>query len=96
MLIGRQNAEIIGSINTAYTVGAVCGGFFFGGPVADFAGRKVGMAVGCILVIIATFMMTFAPVGGIGTFIGGRVLVGLGQGLALSKLLRVLHRENVF
>ena len=66
-------------------VGAVVGGFFLGGPIADFAGRKVGMSVGCILVVVATFMQTFAPRGGVGTFIGGRVLIGLGQGIALSK-----------
>ena len=42
------------------------------------------MSVGCILVIIATFMQTFAPRGGIATFIGGRVLIGLGQGIALT------------
>lgn len=59
-------------------------GFFFGGPLADYAGRRVGMAVGSALVIIATFMQTFAPRGNMGCFIGGRVLIGLGQGLALS------------
>ena len=64
------------------------GGFFFGGPIADYGGRKVGMAVGAVLVIIATFMQTFAPYHNIGCFIGGRVLIGLGQGIALSTSLR--------
>ncbi|KAF2255676.1 MFS sugar transporter-like protein [Trematosphaeria pertusa] len=76
--------NIIGAINTAYTVGAVVAGFFFGGPLADYAGRRVGMAVGSGLVIIATFMQTFSPRGNVGCFIGGRVLIGLGQGLALT------------
>jgi MFS family permease len=58
-----------------------------GGPLADFAGRKVGMASGAILVILATFMQAFAPEGNIGIFIGGRVIIGMGQGLALSKIL---------
>ncbi|MCJ1308176.1 hypothetical protein MMC25_001828, partial [Agyrium rufum] len=80
----KPNPELIGAINTAYTVGAIVGGFFFGGPIADYAGRKVGMAVGCAFVIIATFMQTFAPRGGLGTFIGGRVLIGIGQGIALT------------
>jgi MFS family permease len=66
-------------------VGAVVAGFFFGGPLADYAGRRVGMAVGSVLVIIATFMQCFAPRGNIGCFIGGRVIIGFGQGLALSK-----------
>jgi len=45
----------------------------------------MGMAVGALLVILATFMQCFAPRGNIGCFIGGRVIIGFGQGLALSK-----------
>lgn len=80
----KPDANIIGSINTAYTVGAIVGGFFFGGPIADKLGRKIGMQVGAALVIVATFMQTFSPQGNIGVFIGGRVLIGLGQGVALT------------
>jgi MFS family permease len=53
--------------------------------MADWAGRRVGMAVGCILVIIATFMQCFSPQGEIGVFIAGRVVIGIGQGFALSE-----------
>lgn len=60
-------------------------GWFLGGPVADRFGRRVGMAVGCFLIIIATFLQAFAPYHNIGCFIGGRVLIGLGQGMALSQ-----------
>lgn len=84
LLIILQNSQTQGAINTAYTVGAVVAGFFFGGPLADYAGRRTGMAAGSLLVIIATFMQAFAPRGNVGCFIGGRVVVGLGQGLALS------------
>lgn len=77
----------IGGINTAYTVGAIISGFFFGGPLADFAGRRVGMAVGCVFVIIATFIQTFQGRGNMAAFIVARVLIGFGQGLALSKSL---------
>ena len=78
-------SEIIGTINSVYSVGAIVGGWFIGGPIADFFGRKAGMAIGCVLVIIATFMQAFAPYHGLGTFFGGRIIVGLGQGIALSK-----------
>ncbi|OJD37757.1 sugar transporter [Diplodia corticola] len=81
---GNPDSQTQGAINTAYTVGAVVAGFFMGGPLADFAGRRAGMAAGSLLVIIATFMQAFSPRGNIGCFIGGRVVIGLGQGLALT------------
>lgn len=51
---------------------------------ADRLGRRWGMGIGCFLTVIATFMQTFAPKGDLGVFIGGRVIIGLGQGIALS------------
>ncbi|KAL1962836.1 hypothetical protein VTN77DRAFT_9111 [Rasamsonia byssochlamydoides] len=76
--------DMIGAVNTAYTVGAIVGGFFLGGPVADFFGRKFGMAVGCVLVIAATFMQAFAPRHDIACFLAGRCIIGVGQGVALT------------
>lgn len=81
----NPDPNIIGGINSAYSVGAIVAGFFMGGPLADWAGRRVGMASGSVLVIIATFMQTFAPRGNMACFIAGRVVIGIGQGLALSK-----------
>ncbi|KAJ5578204.1 uncharacterized protein N7459_007168 [Penicillium hispanicum] len=80
----EPSAPTIGSINTAYTVGAIFGGFFLGGPTADFLGRKTGMAIGCALVIIATFMQTFAPHHNLACFLAGRCIIGIGQGIALT------------
>lgn len=80
----KPDSQTIGAINTAYTVGAVVGGFFFGGPLADYLGRRIGMSIGAAFVIVATFMQTFSPRGNVGCFIGGRVLIGLGQGMALT------------
>ncbi|KAI7208343.1 general substrate transporter [Hortaea werneckii] len=76
--------QVIGAINTAYVVGAIVAGFFFAGPVADYFGRRVGMMSGAVFVIVATFMQTFAPRGNLACFIVGRVLIGIGQGLALT------------
>ncbi|KAL4934716.1 putative MFS sugar transporter [Aspergillus undulatus] len=81
----NPDANLIGAVNTAYTVGAIFGGFFLGGPCADFLGRKFGMAIGCVLVIAATFMQTFSPRHNIGCFIAGRVVIGIGQGIALTS-----------
>lgn len=48
------------------------------------------MAIGAFAVIIATFMQTFSPYMNIGCFIGGRVIIGLGQGVALSVSITVV------
>ncbi|KAE8351515.1 general substrate transporter [Aspergillus coremiiformis] len=81
----HPDSNLIGAINTAYTVGAIFGGFFLGGPIADFLGRKVGMGVGCVLVIASTFMQTWAPRGNIACFLAGRCIIGIGQGIALTS-----------
>jgi predicted MFS family arabinose efflux permease len=43
------------------------------------------MATGAFLTIIATFMQTFAPYDTFGVFVAGRVIIGIGQGIALSE-----------
>ncbi|KGO46536.1 Major facilitator superfamily domain, general substrate transporter [Penicillium expansum] len=82
--MNHPNAATIGSINTAYTVGAIFGGFFLGGPCADFLGRKLGMGIGCVLVIVATFMQAFSPRHDLACFLAGRCIIGIGQGIALT------------
>ena len=52
---------------------------------ADFFGRRAGMAIGCLITVVATVIQTFSPYHKIGVFIFGRVLIGLGQGIALSE-----------
>ncbi|KAJ2969064.1 hypothetical protein NUW58_g10077 [Xylaria curta] len=80
----KGDAYLIGLVNTAYTIGAIVSGFFFGGPLADYLGRRWGMGIGCFLTIVATFIQAFAPRHNLGAFIAGRVVIGLGQGLALT------------
>lgn len=79
-----SKANLFASLNTAYYVGAIAAGWFAAGPIADYFGRRIGMVTGAAVVCIATFMQCFAPRGKIGVFIGGRVLVGIGQGIALT------------
>lgn len=71
-------------VKTSYTIEAIVAGFFLGGPLADYAGRRAGMFAGCFITIIATFMQAFTPYHNIGLFIAGRVIIGIGQGLALT------------
>lgn len=47
------------------------------------------MAIGCFVTIVATFIQTFSPRGQLGCFIAGRVIIGLGQGVALSTSIRI-------
>ncbi|KAJ3523405.1 hypothetical protein NM208_g12463 [Fusarium decemcellulare] len=80
----KEDSYTVGLINTCYTIGAIVSGFFIGGPLADAFGRRVGMGIGCFITIIAAFIQAFAPKGKLGVFILGRVLIGIGQGTALT------------
>lgn len=62
---------------------------------ADYLGRRWGIGIGCFITIIATFMQTFAPYRAIGCFIAGRVLIGIGQGLALSTCLHATKMPSM-
>jgi MFS family permease len=105
-----QTGELLGLINTTYSIGAIVAGWFLGGPIvsmilitresgtdvceqADALGRRAGMGIGCFITVIATFVQTFAPQHKVGVFIFGRVLIGLGQGMALS---RSSNLESIF
>lgn len=84
----KPDDNMIGLINTVYTVGAIISGFFFGGPVADYLGRRAGMAIGALFVILSTFLQCFSPKGNIGMFMAGRVSLcklTLATGIRLIK-----------
>ncbi|KAK2752405.1 hypothetical protein FQN55_007445 [Onygenales sp. PD_40] len=78
----NPDPNVVGSINTAYTVGGIVAGFFISAPISNKFGRKWAIISGCVIVIISTFVSTFTP-RNIGGFTGGRALVGIGQGIAL-------------
>ncbi|OLN81755.1 Quinate permease 6, partial [Colletotrichum chlorophyti] len=75
---------MIGLLNTTYTVGGIVTGWFFSGPIADYFGRRWAMAIGCIITIVATLVQTFTPWHQIGVFIFGRILIGIGQAIAIT------------
>ncbi|KFY02776.1 hypothetical protein O988_01925 [Pseudogymnoascus sp. VKM F-3808] len=78
----HPDPNVIGSVNTAYTVGCVISGFFVSAPISNYLGRRWAMMIGCIFVIIASFLAAFSP-RNIGAFIGAKALVGIGQGITL-------------
>ncbi|KAL7894278.1 hypothetical protein HDV63DRAFT_383924, partial [Trichoderma sp. SZMC 28014] len=42
------------------------------------------MFIGGLLTVVATFIQAFSPRRNLGCFIAGRVLIGIGQGMALT------------
>jgi MFS family permease len=82
---GNPDSETIGGVNTAYCVCAILSGWFLAAPVTDRLGRKSGMAIGSVLVMVGSIMETFSPKNTLGVFIAGRAVNGLGQGIALCK-----------
>ncbi|KAK7720496.1 hypothetical protein SLS63_009838 [Diaporthe eres] len=82
--MGNPGPNLVGGINTAYSVCAIISGWFIAAPTADFLGRKTAMGIGSILIMISAILETCTPKGQIACFIVGRAVNGIGQGIALS------------
>ncbi|KAJ3132824.1 hypothetical protein HK100_004962 [Physocladia obscura] len=74
-------ADVLGNVNTGYTVGAIFTGFFITPILSDRWGRKLPLMVGAVLIIGFTFMQAFSN--DYLTHVLGRGGIGLGQGLML-------------
>lgn len=64
-----------GIIMSMYSIGSVCGLPFIG-PLTDTWGRKVGMAIGCVFIIIGTIVQGVSH--HLPQFLAGRFLIGFG------------------
>ena len=73
--------ERIGLISGMYTIGGVVA-LPFVGPATDTWGRRWGMFIGCLIVVIGTVVSATSH--DIGQFMGGRFLLGFGVSLAQS------------
>lgn len=78
---GHPNAGEIGAVNTAFNVTNVVFGFFVSPIVSNRFGRRWAICVCGIFTIIGSFVMCFAP--NMGTFIGGRAILGVGHGIGI-------------
>ncbi|KAE8150460.1 general substrate transporter [Aspergillus avenaceus] len=78
----HASPSVIGSVNTAYTVGGIVAGFFVSAPISDRFGRKWTMYIGAGIVIISSVIAAFTP-RDMGGFIASRTITGIGQGLAM-------------
>lgn len=92
--VGNPGAEVIGGVNTAYSVCAIISGWFIAAPTADYLGRKAAMAIGSVFIMIGAILETFTPRHEIGCFIAGRAVIGLGQGIALCTSSRPPRRPS--
>jgi MFS family permease len=65
----------------AYTVGGIVTGFLITPTLSKYLGRRICIQLGLAIVIVSTFVQAFAP--NMPAFIAGRLLMGMGQGLAV-------------
>lgn len=94
----KINPNIIGAVNTgrcppcqasslndadyqAYTVGGIVTGFLITPTLSKYLGRQFCIQLGLAIVIVSTFVQAFAP--DMTAFIAARLLMGMGQGLAV-------------
>lgn len=64
-----------GIVYAIYTIGNLVGSFF-AGPATDFRGRKWGMFIGCLIIVLGTCVQ--ATCTNLGGFMGGRFVLGFG------------------
>ncbi|KAI9849668.1 MAG: hypothetical protein M1837_002793 [Sclerophora amabilis] len=70
-----------GIVYAIYTIGNLVGSFA-AGPATDYRGRRVGMFLGCLTIIIGTCVQATSTV--IGQFMAGRFLLGFGVAICAS------------
>lgn len=86
----NTTGNLTGIIFAIYNIGSLPA-IAIAGPLNDKYGRRVGMFVGCVFVIIGTCVQ--APSKNIGTFMGGRFLLGFGSsfiGISAPTLVRII------
>lgn len=71
------------TLSTAYTCGGIVSGMLITPTLSKRFGRKPCMQLGCLIVIAFTFLQVFAK--NMPSFIAGRLLMGIGQGIALPN-----------
>lgn len=79
---GTNDGIWAGIVTAMYQIGGVVSLPFIG-PAADTYGRRFGMWIGCLLIIIGTIIQGLAGHNeGVRQFMGGRFLLGFGVSIA--------------
>ncbi|RMZ38925.1 MFS sugar transporter [Aspergillus flavus] len=92
----NPTGSTLGLFTAIQNIGGVCA-LFFASYVADLLGRRIGVAVGLVVIFIGTIIQVVPPVNS-GMFIAGRFLVGLGsnisQGSAPLLITELAHPQH--
>ncbi|MCJ1314420.1 hypothetical protein MMC25_008102 [Agyrium rufum] len=70
-----------GIVYAIYTIGNIVGSFA-AGPATDTFGRRIGMAIGAIIIIVGTIVQ--ATCHNLGGFMGGRFILGFGVAISAT------------
>ncbi|KAH8170415.1 sugar transporter domain-containing protein [Sarocladium implicatum] len=96
---GHPTGSKLGILNAIYQIGSIAS-FPFAPFFADYFGRKIPIAIGCVIMIVGAFLSAFTD--GYGMYLGGRFLVGFGNSLAqlacpvlLTEICHPQHRGIV-
>lgn len=81
--VGMQGSGI-GLTTAIYTVGNILGSMF-AGTASDIYGRRFGMFIGSLFIVIGTIIQATPEHGDLHQFMGGRFLVGFGVPLAVTS-----------
>lgn len=77
----HPKGAILGFFNSSMSLGSLIG-LFFVPYLIDWAGRKVGLYVGCVVMLLAIGLQSGAQ--NFGMFVGARLVLGLGNCLVLG------------
>jgi MFS family permease len=71
----NEGTPSTGIVYAIYTIGNLVGSFV-AGPATDYKGRKWGMFLGCLIIILGTCVQATSH--NLGGFMGGRFVLGFG------------------
>jgi sugar porter (SP) family MFS transporter len=90
----------LGLMNNAYNLGSIAS-LFIVPYVADWFGRRLPIAIGCVIMVIGGIVSTVSTRGNWGTYLAGRLILGFGGSMAqicspilLTEIAHPQHRAR--
>lgn len=81
---GKNQGAWAGIVSNMYTIGGVVALPFIG-PAIDTWGRRVGMLIGAVTIVVGAIIMGTSEINtSLGQFMGGRFLAGFGVSIVSS------------